>query len=81
MESEPSTPDPQRVAVASYASYSEAHRAVDYLYGEGFSVDRVSITAEDLRLVEQVTRRMVYGRAALRGAGFGAMSGVILGFF
>jgi hypothetical protein len=81
VESEPSIPDPQRVVVASYASYSEAQRAVDYLSGEGVSVVRVSITAEDLRLVEQVRRRMGYGRAALQGAGFGAMSGVILGFF
>jgi hypothetical protein len=81
VESGPRVPDPQRVVVASYGSYAEAQRAVDYLSDEGFSVERVAIVAEDLRLVEQVTGRMGYGRAALQGAGFGAMSGVILGFF
>jgi hypothetical protein len=81
VESGPRVPEPQRVVVASYGSYAEAQRALDHLSDEGFSVERVAIVAEDLRLVEQVTGRMGYGRAALQGAGLGAMSGVILGFF
>lgn len=80
MESEPRVPDPRRVVVASYESYAEAQRAVDYLSDQNFPVQRVAIVAEDLRLVEQVTRRMGYGRAALQGAGFGALIGAILGF-
>src|SRR5918997_161806 len=79
-ESEPTRRTPRRV-VASYASYAEAQRAVDYLSDEGFPVERVSIVAEDLRFVEQVTGRMGYGRAALQGASSGAVIGVLLGFF
>ncbi len=81
MEREPGVPDPRRVVVASYGSYAEAQRAVDYLSDERFPVERVAIVAEDLRLVEQVTGRMGYGRAALQGAGLGAVVGLIFGFF
>ncbi len=70
----------QRV-VASYGSYEEAQRAVDHLSDEGFSVQRVSIVAEDLRFVEQVTGRRGYGQAALEGAGLGALVGAFFGFF
>src|ERR687885_143487 len=71
---------PRRV-VASYDSYAEAQRAVDYLSDERFQVERISIVAEDLRFVEQVTGRMGYGRAALQGAGSGALIGAFFGFF
>lgn len=71
---------PRRV-VASYDSYAEAQRAVDYLSDQRFPVERVSIVAEDLRFVEQVTGRMGYGQAALRGAGSGAVIGILFGFF
>ena len=80
MEHEPRVPDPRRV-VASYDSYPEAQRAVDYLSDERFPVERVAIVAEGLRIVEQVTGRMRYGRAALQGAGSGAAIGLIFGFF
>ncbi len=70
-----------RRAVASYGSYEEAQRAVDYLSDERFPVERISIVAEDLRFVEQVTGRMGYGRAALQGAGSGAVIGILFGFF
>src|SRR5919199_1988349 len=72
---------PRRVVVASYESYPEAQRAVDYLSDERFPVERVAIVAEDLRRVEQVTGRMGYGRAALQGAGLGAVIGFLLGLF
>jgi hypothetical protein len=81
MEPEPRVREPRRVVVASYDSYAEAQRAVDYLSDERFPVERVAIVAEDLRLVEQVTGRMGYERAALQGAGFGALIGLIFGFF
>jgi hypothetical protein len=71
---------PRRVVV-SYGSYEEAQRAVDYLSDEGFPVERVSIVAEDLRFVEQVTGRRGYGQAALEGAGSGAVVGAFFGFF
>lgn len=81
MEPEPRVHGPRRVVVASYDSYAEAQRAVDYLSDERFPVERVAIVAEDLRLVEQVTGRMGSGQAALQGAGFGALIGLIFGFF
>jgi hypothetical protein len=81
MESEPRIHEPRRVVVASFDSYPEAQRAVDYLSDERFPVERVAIVAEDLRLVEQVTGRRGYGQAALQGAGSGALIGLIFGFF
>jgi hypothetical protein len=70
---------PRRV-VGSYGSYAEAQRAVDYLSDEQFPVERVSIVAEGLRFVEQVTGRVGYGRAALQGSGSGAFIGLFFGF-
>jgi hypothetical protein len=81
MEPESGVREPRRVVVASYDSYPEAQRAVDYLSDERFPVERVAIVAEDLRLVEQVTGRRGYGQAALQGAGSGALIGLIFGFF
>lgn len=75
----PGGESPRRV-VASYGSYEEAQRAVDFLSDERFSVERVSIVAEDLRFVEQVTGRVGYGKAALQGAGSGAVVGILIGF-
>ena len=87
MESEPRgmSPEPARQAsrrvIASYGSYAQAQRAVDHLSDERFPVERVSIVAEDLRFVEQVTGRRGYGQAALEGAGSGAVIGALFGFF
>ena len=81
MEPEPRVREQRRGVVASYDSYAEAQRAVNYLSDERFPVERVAIVAEDLRLVEQVTGRMGYGRAALQGAAFGALIGLVFGFF
>ena len=81
MEPESGVREPRRVVVASYDSYPEAQRAVDYLSDERFPVERIAIVAEDLRLVEQVTGRRGYGKAALQGAGSGALIGLIFGFF
>jgi hypothetical protein len=88
MEREPRGTEPQpttrravRRVIASYGTYTEAQRAVDRLSDEGFPVERVSIVAEDLRFVEQVTGRRKYGQAALEGAGSGAVIGAFFGFF
>jgi uncharacterized membrane protein len=69
-----------RRAVASYPNYSEAERAVDHLSDQKFPVERVAIVARDLKLVEQVTGRMGYGGAALRGALSGALVGALVGW-
>jgi hypothetical protein len=80
MEPEPRGPGHRRV-IASYDTYAEAQRAVDYLSDEGFAVERTSIVAEDLRFVERVTGRRGYGQAALEGAGSGAFIGALFGLF
>jgi hypothetical protein len=67
---------PQR-AVASFPSYGDAERAVDWLSDQGFPVERVTIVGHDLRFEERVLGRMTIGRAALMGAGQGALIGVI----
>ncbi|WP_405626051.1 hypothetical protein OG933_07405 [Streptomyces sp. NBC_00016] len=69
-----------RRPVASYKTYREAERAVDHLSDHEFPVERVAIIGEDLRLVEQVTGRMDYGRAALHGAASGAPPGALIGW-
>ena len=70
-----------RRVVASYGTYAEAQRAVDLLSDERFPVERVSIVAQELRIVERVTGRKGYGQAALQGATSGAVVGAFFGFF
>ncbi|MEW6420520.1 MAG: general stress protein [Deinococcota bacterium] len=66
-----------RVNVATYASYAEAQRAVDYLSDQRFPVERIAIVGEGLKTIEQVTGRLDWGRAA--GLGFG--QGLFIGLF
>ena len=61
--------------VASYSSYRDAERAVDWLSDQGFAVERSEIIGSGLRSVEHVTGRMTAGRMALLGAGEGALMG------
>jgi hypothetical protein len=67
-------------AVASYATYDAARRAIEYLTGNDFPVERLAIVAGGLRFVEQVTGRSGYGNAAASGASAGAVTGAVLGF-
>ena len=75
----PVVEQPRRV-VASYSSYRDAERAVDFLSDRRFPVQRVAIVGRDLQTVEQVTGRMSYGRAALNGAAQGALLGLLFGW-
>lgn len=68
-----------RRTIATYTTYAEAQRAVDYLSDQKFPVERVAIVAEGLKLVEQVTGRLNWGRALLYGAGSGATTGLFIG--
>ena len=72
-----------RRTIASFKSYLEAQRAVDFLSDQGFPVQHVAINAEELRMVEQVLGRLDSGRAALqgliRGGTIGAIVGLVLG--
>jgi hypothetical protein len=66
--------------VASYSTYRNAEQAVDWLSDQGFAVERSAIVGRGLRSVEQVTGRMTVGRAALLGAGEGALTGSLFAF-
>jgi hypothetical protein len=71
---------PPRRTIASYSSYEEAERAVDHLSDKGFPVERVAIVGRGLHYVEQVTGRVGYPEAALRGALSGAIIGALVGW-
>jgi hypothetical protein len=66
-----------RRTIASYSSYSDAERAVDVLSDRDFPVERVAIVGTGIRFVEQVGGRLTTGRAALMGAGQGALIGLL----
>ena len=68
-----------KTTVATYTNYAEAERAVDYLSDQGFPVEKVAIVGTGLRTVEQVAGRLTTGKAALAGAGQGAMIGLFFG--
>jgi ABC-type branched-subunit amino acid transport system permease subunit len=68
-----------RTTVATYGSYGEAERAVDYLSDKGFPVERTAIVGTGLKTVEQIAGRLTTGRAALLGAGQGATVGLLFG--
>jgi len=68
-----------KTTVATYTSYPEAERAVDFLSDKGFPVERVAIVGTGLKTVEQVAGRLTTGKAALAGATQGAMIGLFFG--
>jgi hypothetical protein len=70
-----------RRSVGTYDSYGDAQRAVDRLSDNGFPVERVAIVGRGLRFEEQVLGRETVSSAALRGAGQGAIVGVLFGLF
>ncbi|WP_019136467.1 general stress protein, partial [Cellulomonas massiliensis] len=82
----PRTPTlPQGETVAAYGTYLEAQKAVDLLADKGFPILMVTIVGTDLRMVERVTGRLSYPRAALSGfmsgAWFGLFVGLLLSLF
>ena len=74
-EGTPTGPAP-KTTVATYGTYPEAERAVDFLSDREFPVEKVAIVGTGLRTVEQVAGRLTTGRAALMGAAQGAMVGI-----
>ena len=68
-----------KTTVATYTNYADAERAVDHLSDQGFPVEKVAIVGTGLRTVEQVAGRLTTGKAALAGAGQGAMIGLFFG--
>ena len=71
---------PARQVIATFDNYQDAEHAVDYLADQHFEVDKVAIVGRDLTLVEQITGRLNWGWAALRGAGPGALTGALIGW-
>ncbi|WP_283135552.1 general stress protein [Rhizohabitans arisaemae] len=63
--------------IASYASYAEAQRSVDYLSDNRFPVENLAIVGADLRSIERVTGRLNWAKSAL----YGALTGVWIGLF
>ena len=73
-------PDPSRLAslfelqfpqlLATYNSYPEAQRAVDYLSDKGFPVQNLAIVGTDLRNIAPSRRLYAGGGGSVRGYGF-----------
>lgn len=74
------TEPPPRRPVASFRTYSDAAKAVDYLAQQDFPVERVSIVGQNVELVEQIVGRNGYGNAAARGAVAGGVTGALFGW-
>jgi hypothetical protein len=74
------TRQPARRVVASYESYRDAQKAVDYLADNRFPVEHVAIVGRELELVQQVTGRLTALDAAARGALTGAVTGLLIGW-
>jgi len=78
-------PVQNRPLVASYKTYEEAQRAVDFLSDSKFPVENVGIVGTDLKMAETVLGRLTWGRAiaggAATGAWFGSFVGLLLGLF
>ncbi|MCT2279576.1 glycine zipper family protein [Micromonospora chalcea] len=69
-----------QVVIASYSSYAEAERAVDYLSDQKFPVERTAIVGRGLSSFEQVTGRLTIWRAAAQGAASGTVLGALFGW-
>ena len=65
--------------VASYPTYAEAQRAVDYLADNQFPVENMTIVGVDLMQVERVLGRLTWGKVIGGGMVSGAWLGLFLG--
>ena len=87
MPDQPSTPadDSTQTVLATYGDYAHAQRAVDFLSDEKFAVEHLRIIGTDLRMVETVTGRLNWARAAfgsaLAGMWFGLFIMLLIGLF
>src|SRR4051794_23567379 len=76
----PGLPTPPRGdTIASYKTYAEAQRAVDFLSDRHFPVQAVTIVGTGLQMVERVTGRLTYARVAIAGLASGAWFGLFVG--
>ncbi|GAA2243838.1 hypothetical protein GCM10010401_16170 [Rarobacter faecitabidus] len=70
---------PQGEEIASFRSYLDAQKAVDYLSDKAFPVQNVTIVGSDLMMVERVTGRLTYSKVAVAGLASGAWLGLFIG--
>jgi hypothetical protein len=79
------SPVQNRPLVASYKTYAQAQRAVDFLSDNKFPVENVGIVGTDLKMAETVLGRLTWGRVIAgglaSGAWFGAFVGLLLSLF
>lgn len=68
-----------RISIGEYQYYEDAERAVDHLSDREFPVENLSIIGRDLAMVENVTGRLNWFRAAATGLGTGAWVGLLFG--
>lgn len=67
----------QPASIAIYDTYEDAQRAVDYLAGQRFPVQNLSIVGTDLKSFERITGELTWGKVI----GSAVMNGVIWGTF
>ncbi len=65
--------------MGAFERYTDAQQAVDRLSDAGFPVEHTAIVGTDLRIVEDVTGRLTWGRVLLSGAASGAWFGLLIG--
>ncbi len=70
---------PTGQSVATYDTYADAQRAVDYLADQKFPVQNLAIVGTDLRQIERVTGRLTWMRVAMGGLLGGAWIGLLIG--
>lgn len=70
---------PQPVRVATVPTYDEAAGAIEWLGSARFPIERATIVARDLKLVERVVGTRTRARAAADGAGTGLVVGAGVG--
>jgi len=72
-------PVQQRPVLASYRTYEDAQRTVDFMADSKFPVENLGIVGRDLKVAETVLGRLTYGRAAVSGLATGAWLGLFVG--
>jgi len=70
---------PEGWPIASYNTYAEAQRAVDYLADSAFPVQGITIVGVEPMLVERVAGRLTWGRVLGSAAASGAWLGLFVG--
>jgi len=76
----PVGPADGQIVVASYPTYADAERAVDYLSDQRFPVERTAIVGRGLSSFERITGRLTIWRAAAQSAAYGAVLGALFGW-